>query len=345
LHLGTTTAGVHGLADQDRQAVGFLSRRAAWNPDADVVIGAFACHEPLDHLRSQRLERGRIAKELRDPDQQLAKQHVEFFRLIAEAFDVGGWGFHLQHLHPALKPSKQGLFLVFAEVVTAARPQRADDRRQIGGGVLPEAAGILPAGDLCQVLMIGDDAGRHRFDREHVIHLSCRSGALRHSGQRMAVIFGLRQGKAAVLLDRRGAQGAVTSGARQDDADRVLTLIFGQRLEEGVDWPPSIAGRRRPINLQASFEDRQCCVRRDNEDAVRLDFHAVGRLDDAHFGHVAEQLGQHRLVVRRKVLDQDERHAGVGRSIGEEALEGLQAAGRCTDADDQQNLGFIFVVR
>jgi len=61
---------------------------------------------------------------------------------------------------------------------------------------------------------------------------------------------------------------------------------------------------------------------------VRHDRHAVLGLDHRHLGMIAQELDQQAFVMRVEMLDQDKRHAALRRHVREEALEGIQPAGR-----------------
>ena len=73
----------------------------------------------------------------------------------------------------------------------------------------------------------------------------------------------------------------------------------------------------------------QIFVGQNDVGTVWLDLHAVGYLENPHPGVPADQFGQDALVVRVKVLNDDKRDAGfaIGWHMGEERLEGCQAAG------------------
>jgi hypothetical protein len=53
-------------------------------------------------------------------------------------------------------------------------------------------------------------------------------GISRHAAQIGETGIRLRQGDAAMLLDRAHPHRAVAAGPRQDDAHRPLTLVLGQ---------------------------------------------------------------------------------------------------------------------
>ena len=85
---------------------------------------------------------------------------------------------------------------------------------------------------------------------------------------------------------------------------------------------------------QAPAGDDHLLLRRDQIDVVRLDQHAVLDEVDRQLGVPREELVHQALEVRRQVLDDHERHAGVLRHVVEEALERFEPAGGSADADD-----------
>ena len=75
-----------------------------------------------------------------------------------------------------------------------------------------------------------------------------------------------------------------------------------------------------------------------------LDLHPVPHLGHRHARHALQQFGHHALVGRVQVLDDDKGHAAVGRHVTEKVFEGLQSAGRSTDADDREALCAVWRV-
>jgi hypothetical protein len=72
---------------------------------------------------------------------------------------------------------------------------------------------------------------------------------------------------------------------------------------------------------------------------VRLDPDAVGDLHDSHLRMRRQQRRQRAFVVRRQVLDQHQDQPGIGGRGFQELGEGLEAAGRGADADDDHPVG------
>ena len=85
---------------------------------------------------------------------------------------------------------------------------------------------------------------------------------------------------------------------------------------------------------QPPLADDHLLHRRQQVDGVRLDQHLVLGLADRHRRPPRQQLVHQALEVRRQVLEDDERHPGVGREVREQPFERLEPAGRCADADD-----------
>ena len=72
---------------------------------------------------------------------------------------------------------------------------------------------------------------------------------------------------------------------------------------------------------------------------VGFDCHSVLCLVDRHLRSLGEKLGQHALMFRIEVLDEDKGHAGICREAPKELGECLQATGGGADADDRQWFG------
>ena len=70
--------------------------------------------------------------------------------------------------------------------------------------------------------------------------------------------------------------------------------------------------------------------------AIRQQRHLIGGLHNLQPGVPSEQLDQHVRVVGIKMLDHDERAAGVAGHVAKEPAQGLQSAGGGTYADYRQ---------
>jgi hypothetical protein len=153
------------------------------------------------------------------------------------------------------------------------------------------------------------------------------------------VELGLRERKAAIFLDGLDAARAVAAEAGQNNPDGVLALILGERDEEGVHRGSPRRGPGASGQLQHAAGELHGRVGRDDEDVVGDEGVAVLRLRHRHGRAAAQDIDQRAGVVGIEMLDQDERHAGVRRRIGEEGPEGLQAAGRGAQADSERDPG------
>ena len=150
---------------------------------------------------------------MRHTDQKLTQQQVKLFGIFFQSLAVGLRRFDLKHLHPALKPAHQRLFLIFAKVMAGSRMERAQDRGKFGGRVLVDAFFVFAVRDTFQMALMRDDPLGHRFDRQHIIDKPGVGGTFRHPRQRVAIIFGLCKREAAMFLYRREADRTVTARA------------------------------------------------------------------------------------------------------------------------------------
>ncbi len=216
----------------------------------------------------------------------------------------------------------------------------AQQDADLGQGILGGDRRGDRAGGLAEGLRgIGDELRRHLLRGQDIIGMTAGDEAARHA------VVGRRLGRLghhqpAFALDRPRAQGAVAAGTREHDTDGSLTLVLCQGAEEEVDRQTQPARRRGLEQAQRAVEERHVVTGRDDVGAVGFDPHAVLDLLDLHAGVALDQLGKDALVVRRKMLHQNEGHAGldIARNGREEGLERGQAAGGGADADDGEGL-------
>src|SRR5260221_14409558 len=114
------------------------------------------------------------------------------------------------------------------------------ESRSGGGGrwgvcpadILVLAVGEMPEGAVVaaqrQLLGMFDELRRHLLDRQHKIHQPGGDGAVRHAVETRGDA-GLSDGEPAMLLDCLDAERAVAAAAGENDADRILLLVLGER--------------------------------------------------------------------------------------------------------------------
>ena len=154
-------------------------------------------------------------------------------------------------------------------------------------------------GHVAEMPLIRNDPVRHGFDRQHIINQPGIVSAFRHPGHCMLVILGLSKCQAAMFLNRCQAEGAVAAGSGKNDANRIFTLVFGERLEKCIDWAAVVAGRRGSNDFDATAANCHCCIRRYHENTVWFNRNAVGRFLYNHAGRLSDQLCQHAFVIGR----------------------------------------------
>ena len=76
---------------------------------------------------AQLLPGGRIAEEVRHPDQQLLEEQIQLLRVLLQVADIGGHLVDLVNAHAALNPAIEGVPLVEGKVVAGVGAQQ-DDR-------------------------------------------------------------------------------------------------------------------------------------------------------------------------------------------------------------------------
>ena len=180
------------------------------------------------------------------------------------------------------------------------------------------------------------DRGGDLFGRQHLIDDAGAHRAERHAVE-LRRVRALAEHDAAGLADLLDAARAVAAAARQHHRDRALADVLRQRSEEQVDRQRQPVARIAVAQQQPPLPDDHLLHRRQQVDRVRLDRHVVLGLADRHRRPPRQQLVHQALEVRRQVLQDDERHAGVGGQLREQPFERLEPAGRRADADDVES--------
>ncbi len=77
---------------------------------------------------------------------------------------------------------------------------------------------------------------------------------------------------------------------------------------------------------QHVIRDRHRGIRRNHVDFVGLDTHPIGHFLHGHVGFPCEEFGEDAVVLGIEVLDQHERHAGIGRKLAHQFAQCFDAA-------------------
>ncbi len=171
--------------------------------------------------------------------------------------------------------------------------------------------------------------------REHQVH-----GARHDRAPRHAVILGvvriLRDDEPALLLDRLQPQAAVASSSREDHADRAFADLCRQGAEEEVERQARTVALSRFRKAQGTVADREIGPRRNKVDMLALERHPICCLLYLHRRMAGQQINHHARMRRIEVLDQNKRHAAVGREGSEQPPGGIEATGRGAEPGDRK---------
>ena len=319
------------LGEQDGDRVGFLAGRATGYPDAEVIAGFFARHQPGQDDFSQHFVRPRVAEEAGDVDQQLLDQQLRFSGVLAQIPRIRRFGFDFVLRHAAMDAPADGAFFVEREVLTrdAAQLQQnlidpADDFFR------HERRHAQPVRSLLNRLQ---QHRRHLFHRQDVRGAAGLNDTLRH-----AVILGRRRllhhADAAGGENRAQTLRAIGGGTRENNADRARRLIIGQRAHKHVDRHSLSARLLRNCHLQHAVEQRHIAVGGDDINMIGRDREPVDCFEHRHAGAPLQNFGQQADMAGIEMRHQDECHVGIRRAGTEERLKGFQPAGRSADAND-----------
>ena len=148
LHLETLLQRLHVLLEQDGDGIGFLAGGTAGHPDADHCAGGLAGKKPRDDLFLQRRERLRVAEEIGDADQQIAKERLHLGRGLLQVAHVLVQPLDLVDGHAPLDAADDGVLLVLGKIVAGLGAQQDEDllQRVFGLG----GSGERPGGVFCR---------------------------------------------------------------------------------------------------------------------------------------------------------------------------------------------------
>ena len=146
----------------------------------------------------------------------------------------------------------------------------------------------------------------------------------------------LRKRESSVLLDRPETDGAIVPGAREQNANGVLALVVGERMEERVDRG---AGRRiGPRHMKSSVCEGEECARCNDVDVVGLCASTITGLDHRQFRAPSQKIRQHAWVTGLEVLHHHDDEPAPCWDVPEELLQGLEPTGRGSKTNKEQAL-------
>ena len=137
-----------------------------------------------------------------------------------------------EEVHAPLDPAEDRVLLVEGEIVARPRAEEAHYLRKRHQTVGEN--GRLPGAYPAEVLHVGEELFRHALGRQHVICIAALYGAARHA----VVLRGggiLDDGQASRRVHLPEGRGPVASRTGEDDADRVLLLLFREGAKEEID--------------------------------------------------------------------------------------------------------------
>ena len=287
-----------------------------------------------DYLVGQDLEHLRIAEEASHADQHVLEQRIHLARCLLEKMDVILDPLDLVDGHAPFDAAADRAWLVFREVVAGPRPQQDEDLLH-RGLQFGRHQGPGPWKLAESVRGIGNEPGGHLGRRQLVVHHAGGDRAARH-----AVEFGggggLGHDHASLALDGAHAGRAIAAGAGEDDADRPLVQVLGERVEEKIDRKALAAGFGGLQQLQRPAKKRHVPPRWYDVNAVDLHSHPVLDFEHLHAGVAPYEVAKNARVVRCQMLHEHKRHArvGIGWHAREKCLECGQSPGRRADAHD-----------
>ena len=342
LQAGPAALALERLQEQHPDAVGLLPGGCPRRPHPDAVARLFAGHDVRDHHPLQGVEGIGVPEEARDGDEHLSAQRHRLGPVVRDEGAVVLHAANVAHLHPALDPPHDRRRFVVLEVNAADLQQQPKDlvqrlllrhRTTIDQGWEFDFLGERLVAD------VRDDAAGQFLGGHDRIHHTGADDAAGHAVELRRVRI-LGEEEAARGVDRHRPASAIGASAGQHDADHLIAIRFGQRGEEDVDRQGE-AMRVLRCQVQVAGSGVHDRPGWDQVHAVGLDGHVVLDHDHRHIGVPRQQVAHHGLVIRRQVLDDHEGGPRVGGAGLEEALQGVQPAGRGTYGNHMTGEGSV----
>jgi len=289
-------------------------------------------HDPL----TERVERFGVTEKIRDVDQNILCQSLNFCGVVLQQSQIliHVPGFDRRHRHAPLNPALQGAVLVEREVIGAVRTQEFDDLRQEVRAVFGRRFAVpLKPRFAAQPMVIGDQGTGNVGDRKHAIDQTRCNGAPWHSVEASVIGF-LSDDEAATLFDGPKSDAAVGSVAGEHNANRSLSDLPGERLQQDIEEQSRPLSLDRRDGLKQAAIQRQGYTRWNDVNRIWFDRHTLGRLAHRHLRMPGKELGDQTVMRGVQVLDENESHAGVGGHGVEKFPKHVQSPGGRADADD-----------
>ncbi len=247
LDLETLFQGLDMLLQQDGDGIGLLPCGAAADPDPYLLTHGLAGKELRDNLLLEGGKGLRVAEEVRNADQQIAKESLRLLGCLPQIAQVVLLSLDLVDSHTPLHPADKGVVFILGEIVAGPVAQQDAYLFQV---VFTSGPGVdRPADPLGKCVGgIGNELGRHLGWSKDVI---CKAGG--DNTARHAVIRGgirvLCHYHAALDFYRSHPLRTIASGTGENDADGPFMQVLGQRSKKEIDEQalPARCGRLQQL--------------------------------------------------------------------------------------------------
>jgi hypothetical protein len=268
------------LSRQHREGIGLLAGSACRYPEAKFYVSLLLCQQRREHDIVESPPRFPITKEAADADHQVGDQRPDLLRVRVQSVGVVGQRWNTTKTHASVDAPLERASLVVAEVMTGVGPQNCQD------GIECQLADVSAGFEGVRRSHIAmPDITQQRFRqfvrRENMVGRACGDRGARHTVESRRVGI-LGQGEAAARLNLLQALRPVAASTRQNDRDRPLAPLVGERCEEHIDRVAVAARLNRLGQAQPIPVNGQRLVGRDDVNRIRSNRHAVRDLHDRH---------------------------------------------------------------
>ena len=133
--------------------------------------------------------------------------------------------------------------------------------------------------------------------------------------------------------------GAVRGGSGQDNSNRTVLRVLGQRPEKEIDRHglPLVTGTRDQVQL--AFLDPHIRIRRDDVNVIRLQKHAIADLNHGESRRRPKKMRKNALMLCGQMLNEHDRHASAFLEGMQELSERFESTGRGADSHNCRRFG------
>ena len=296
------------LQETDGQGVDLFAGGAAGHPDTDGRIRGPILHQGREDRVLQFVEDVRVPEKGGDIDEDVGIQGGNLLGVVFEIGQIVGEDIDLAQSHAAEGAAPDSAVLIEGEVHPGGAFEEVENLAE--DALLRRFQDFLGAGTDKRMPGEAGQLLSDAFGREDKVDAAGVYGTLGHTGV-LGRAFILGEGEAPGLFDGLHTLDPVRGGAGEDDPDGLAALFCRQGGQEDVHRQVAALGHIPISQVQGPIPDFHHLPGGQDIDVIGLRLRAVQDFRHRQHGGLAEDLGQHAVLLGRQMLQQDKGHARV----------------------------------